>query len=249
MTDDTTSRARLRPRRAWPLLGLLTLLTYNTWLLAVPLTRHPQIFQGYLSDQSASDQPFHLFFRIGDNLTALVVGALGVRAVRTWPRRPDARAGWWLLAASALLLFAVSTFFDSFLSMDCSPTLSDSCRVLEEEGKLSFTHYAHTYSSVGAETGIVASMVSAYIASRRTNSGGSWWPRLLLAVCVAEVGSLAVMMVMLAAGMPGIGYLQAAMVAAASVWFAAVGVALGRSDHQRSVPAGDRREDAHADRS
>ena len=211
-------------RSWWPLLGLLTVLTYNTWALWSPLNGQQQILNGYLSELSASDQPNNLFFRGGDLVTALIVGALGVRALRVWPRW-STRRRWWLVAATGLLLFAVSTFLDSFFSMDCSPTLSAECRVLEESGRLSLVHYAHTYTSVGAQTGIVTSMVAAYIALRRGGLGGMWRP-VLLAGCLGEVGSLALLLVMIAVGASGIGFPQAVTVLIGSLWFGAVGVSL-----------------------
>ena len=216
-------------RRSWPRVGVLVLLTYNTWSLADLVNGHPRILNGYLSELSASDQPHNLFFRVGDNMTALVVGALGVRALLDWRRQHRDRPRWWVVAALALLLFAVSTFLDSFFSMDCSPTLSERCRVLEETGRLSTVHYAHTYTSVGAQTGIVASMVAAYFGTRRAGWAAAPWARWLLTLCLTEVASLLVMMGLLVAGAPGLGYPQAVMVAIASVWFAAVGVTLARA--------------------
>ena len=210
----------------WPLVGLLTLLTYNTWALSGAVHARSRIFLGYLSEFSASDQPHNLFFRTGDFLTALVVGALGVRALLVWPGLVPRRPRWWWVAAAALLLFSLSTLLDSFFSMDCSPTLDAQCKVLEEAGRLSAVHYAHTFTSVGAQTGITTSMIAAYIALLRGAVGGPRLRRAVLAVCLAEVVPLTVMMAMLAAGVPGIGYPQAVMVAVSSVWFAGVGVAL-----------------------
>jgi len=214
--------------RWWPMLGVLTVLTYNTWALWSPTNGDPRILNGYLSELSASDQPHNLFFRGGDMVTALIVGALGLRALLIWPRLSAVRRRWWVVAATGLILFALTTFLDSFLSMDCSPTLSNQCKVLEEGGQLSAVHYAHTFTSVGAQIGIVGSMVAAYIAMRRTHVGGASWRRALLLVCLVEMGALTVMMGMLAVGALGLGFPQAVMVVVSSVWFAAVGVALFR---------------------
>jgi hypothetical protein len=214
--------------RWWPLIGVLTILTYNTWAFWSQLNGHRHILDGYLSELSASDQPHNLVFRGGDLATSLIVGALGLRALALWPRLSPARRRWWVVAAAALILFGVSTLLDSFFSMDCSPTLSAGCRVLEETGRLSAIHYAHTYTSVGAQTGIVASMVAAYIACCRTGAGGRIWRRWLLALCIGEVGALTVMMAMLVVGAAGLGYPQMVMVAISTVWFAAVGLALAR---------------------
>ena len=142
------------------MLGVLTVLTYNTWLCWRPFNGHPEIFDGYLSELSASDQPYHLFFRGGDLITALIVLALGVRT----------RSGSWRHRGRRLVdrgrgrpccCSASRPFFDAFFAMDCSPTLSEACRVAEEAGRLSTVHYAHTFTSVGAQAGIVASMVAA----------------------------------------------------------------------------------------
>lgn len=233
-------------RTWWPLIGLLTLLTYNTWAFWSPMNGHEAILNGYLSELSASDQPHNLFFRAGDLTTSVIVGLLGLRALRIWPRLSPTRRRWWLVAAGALILFAVSTFLDSFFSMDCSPTLSEQCRVLEETGQLSAIHYAHTYTSVGAQTGIVASMVATYIAVRRGGVGGRWWPRLLLTLCVGEVASLTVMMAMLVAGVPGIGYPQIIMVLVSTIWFAVVGIALATPAPAHSSSRDAERADEYA---
>jgi hypothetical protein len=230
----------------WPLLGVLTVLTYNTWVLWSPMNGQPAIFNGYLSELSASDQPHNLFFRGGDLITAVIVGALGLRALRSWPRLSPARRRWWVVAAAALILFGVSTFLDAFFSMDCSPTLSAQCKVLEETGQLSAVHYAHTFTSVGAQTGIVTSMVATYVAMRRARVGSDRWQRLLLGVAILEVTALTVMMVMLALGVPGLGFPQAVMVVIGSLWFAAVGIALSRDESALPRTLAPQWEDLHA---
>lgn len=232
----------LRAGHLWPGLSVLTLLTYNTWVLWKPVNGHRAIFRGYLSEFSASDQPHSFFFRGGDLITAIIVLGLGVRALTLWRRRrrvahdltgvertgvrtPPGR--WWAVAAAFLLVFGVATFFDAFFAMDCSPSLSQQCRLAEEAGRLSLAHYAHTYTSVGAQTGIVASMVSTFIAMcRAADPPPRSRRRFVLAVSVVEVASLLVMMGMLVSGAPGLGYPQAVMVAIASVWFAAIGFRL-----------------------
>lgn len=243
--------ADFRRGHLWPSLSVLTVLTYNTWLLWRPLNGHAQLFNGYLSELSASDQPHSLFFRGGDLVTAVIVLALGARAIVLWcshraaaaagrrsvPGRWSAPGRWWLVAALALLLFGTATFFDAFFAMDCSPTLSDQCRVLEETGQLSTVHYAHTYTSVGAQVGIVASMVATFIAMVRSDRQTALRRRVVLVICVLEVAALTVMMALLALGLPGLGYPQAVMVVVASLWFAAVGFRLVGEDAQPVVEA------------
>ncbi len=151
----------------------------------------------------------------------------------TGPRQPGR---WWAVAAVFLLVFGVATFFDAFFAMDCSPSLSAQCRLAEETGQLSLVHYAHSFTSVGAQTGIVASMVSTVIASYRSGrpSRARW--RFVVVVSVLEVVSLAVLLGMLITGTPGLGYPQVVMVAVASVWFAAIGFRLIGEDAESSAP-------------
>lgn len=233
MSGRSTSGA-VRSGHLWPSLGALTVLTYNTWVLWKPLNGHRAIFDGYLSELSAADQPHALFFRGGDLITALIVAALGIRALILWRRRVHWAASvgtappgrWWAVASAALLLFGVATFFDALFPMDCSPTLSASCRVLEETGQLSRGHDAHTVASVGAQVGIVVSMIATSIALVRSPCPQPRRRRVVLAITVVEVVALTAMMVMLVLGLPGLGYAQAVMVVMASGWFAAVGFRL-----------------------
>ena len=216
------------------MLSVITVLTYNTWLLWRPINGRSEIFHGYLSELSASDQPGNLLFRAGDLITAVLVAALGVRAIVLWRRhRRAAAAGlrspvgqWWPVAFGALLVFGVATFLDAFFAMDCSPTLSQACRVAEEAGELSSWHYAHTATSVGAQVGIVVSMVATLIAMLRSRRQTR--ARRVFVGCLAalEVSALTVMLVMLTLHLPGIGYPQAVMVVLASIWFAAIGFRL-----------------------
>lgn len=246
-----TPSNEFRVGHLWPSLSVLTVLTYNTWLLWRPLNGHVELFDGYLSELSASDQPHSFVFRGGDLITAVIVLALGVRAIVLWRgHRAAAAAGlrtvpgrWWLVASLALLVFGTATFFDAFFAMDCSPTLSAQCRVLEETGQLSTVHYAHTFTSVGAQVGIVASMVATFIAMVRSHQQTALRRRVVLVICVVEVVALVVMMAFLVLGEPGLGYPQAVMVVVASLWFAAVGFRLIGEDARPVPPEQAARED------
>ena len=225
----------LRAGHLWPGLSVLTLVSYNTWVLWRPVNGHRAIFNGYLSEFSASDQPHSFFFRGGDLITAVIVLGLGLRALMAVEPSaasggggtgPDARTLVGAVASVFLLVFGVSTFLDAFFAMDCSPSLSERCRLAEEAGRLSWAHYTHTYTSVGAQTGIVASMVATFIAMCRSRQQPRGRRRFVLVVTVVEVVSLLVMMGMLVADAPGLGYPQAVMVLVASLWFGAIGFRL-----------------------
>ena len=229
-----TSSAEFRVGHLWPSLSVLTVLTYNTWVLWKPLNGNAKILQGYLSELSASDQPHSLVFRGGDLITAVIVLAMGIRALWLWRRRNALaeqghwpRSGrWWAVASAGLLIFGTATFLDAFFAMDCSPTLSETCKVLEDTGQLSTAHYAHTFTSVGAQIGIVVSMIATYIAMVRSPRQSRTRRRIVLIISVFEVVALTVMMIMLVLELPGLGYPQAIMVLVASGWFAAIGFRL-----------------------
>ena len=104
-----TSSGEFRAGHLWPSLSVLTVFTYNTWMLWKPLNGNAEIFNGYLSELSASDQPHNLVFRAGDLITAIIVLAMGTRALWLWRRRnalaelgSGTRSGrWWAVASAA----------------------------------------------------------------------------------------------------------------------------------------------------
>ena len=203
--------------RWWLLPAIGILLSYNTWVLWAPLNGQAQILDGYLSELSAADQPHHLVFRGGDLITGVLAGLLGAGALRHWSARAGRRRRWWLLAAAGLVLFALGTAVDAVLAMDCSPALDQQCRLAEEAGTLSTAHTLHTGSSMLAQVGITVSLVAGAVASPL---------RLVRVLAVVEVLSLTVMMIMLAVGVPGLGYPQMIMVGTAAGWCLLVGFGL-----------------------
>ena len=231
---SATLSAGASTRRAgqvlWRVVAITVLLSYNTWVWIAAVNGHVWIMKGYLSELSASDQPNNLFFRLGDGLTAVLVAVIAIAALRGWPASAAALGAggvvqrWWRSAAVFLLVFAVSTGLDAITAMDCSPTLSVACAAAEDAGTLSWAHYLHTFTSVGAQIGIVGSMVAAsraerarYLVARRSQ---------LFVVTVIETVALVIMSIMLAADLPGLGYPQAVMVLLASIWFAVAAVSV-----------------------
>ena len=234
-------------RRAylWPALSVSAMFSYNTWLLWWPLNGRSEVFNGYLSELSALDQPNNLFFRGGDLLAGLLVLTLGIRAVQAPRRRGQRSNPWWLVAAVALVVFGLSSIGDAVLALDCSPTLSFGCRGLEQSGQLSAGHYLHTATSVAAQAGIVTSLVAARLAVGQSAGPAPRGRAPLSVICVAEIVALMIMLSMIVAGSPGFGYPQVVMVVAASVWFAAVGFWLLDSASV-GVAAGDTSEEGNS---
>lgn len=69
-------------RELWPLVSVAVLVTYNSWMWWRPLNGNASILNGFLSELAASNQPNALFFRLGDAVTAVIVGVVGVQALR-----------------------------------------------------------------------------------------------------------------------------------------------------------------------
>ncbi|GAA1840582.1 DUF998 domain-containing protein [Microlunatus capsulatus] len=238
------SRGSLRTAPGRPVAavaGLVTVLTYNTWAAWRPLNGHATLLDGYLSELGALDQPHDLFFRGGDLLSGLLVVVVGLHARSRWrARRAGTTSRWEALAWAGLLLFAVATVLDAFCALDCSPTLETACRVAEEQGRVSWRHAAHTWTSVGAQVGITTSLVAGWLGLVRRPGARHEPPtrrRVALGLAVVEVVALLVLVVMDGLGVPGLGYPQAVTVVAASLWCAVVG--LGGLD---APPSSDRRE-------
>lgn len=212
-----------RRRYLWPALGVSAMVSYNAWLLWWPLSGKSAVFNGYLSELSALDQPNNLFFRGGDLVAGLLVLIVGVRAVQICRQHARHSNRWWLVAAVALVATGLSTIGDAVLALDCSPTLSEGCRGLEESGQLSAGHYLHTGTSVAAQAGIVTSLVAARLAVRQRKGAAPRGRALLSATCAVEIVAVIIMLGMIATGSSGFGYPQVVAVVAASVWFAVVG--------------------------
>jgi hypothetical membrane protein len=215
-------------RRVAAVAGLVTVLTYNTWAAWRPLNGRAALLDGYLSELGALDQPHDLFFRGGDLLSGLLVVVVGLHARSRWrARRPGTTSRWEALAWAGLLLFAVATVLDACCALDCSPTLETACRVAEEQGRVSWRHAAHTWTSVGAQVGITTSLVAGWLGLVR-RPGARHEPltrrRVALGLAVVEVVALLVLVVMDGLGVPGLGYPQAVTVVAASLWCAVVGL-------------------------
>lgn len=203
--------------RWWLLPAITVLLSYNSWVLWVPLNGQAQILDGYLSELSAADQPHHLFFRAGDLVTGVLVGVIGAVWLRRWTGAAGPGRRWWLVSATGLLVFAAATILDATFAMDCSPALDERCRLAQEAGTLSTSHLLHTVSSVVAQVGITSSLLAGAIASPL---------RVVRVLALTEVLALVAMVIMLAAGLPGLGHPQMIMVVAASLWCCLVGFGL-----------------------
>lgn len=178
------------PAFAW-LLAALAGVTYASWVLQFPLNPELDPVNGYVSELSATDQPYHLLFSAADlvsGLLVITVVALVLRAVRP---RGRALAGW-----LALLMFGVSSIGDAVFAMDCPPNSDTGCALRERAGKVSFAHQFHSVTSAFVVASAILSLIALTLAARRHGRLpviARWgWP-LLLAETAAAVATLPLM--------------------------------------------------------
>jgi hypothetical protein len=214
------------PAFAW-LLAALAGVTYASWLLQFVLNRELDPVNGYVSELSATDQPYHLLFSAADLVSGLlVIGVVAVvlRAVRP---RGYALAGW-----LALLVFGVASIGDAVFAMDCPPNSDTGCALRERAGKVSFAHQFHSVTSVLVVTAGIVSLIALTVAARRCRRLpviARWaWP-LLLAETAAAIATLPLMYwgVLL-------GVVERVQVALISLWLFAIAAQL-YADRRRPV--------------
>jgi hypothetical protein len=180
---------------------------YASWLLAPVLNPGLRPVRSYLSELAARDQPYHLFFQLGDVVTglcAVVAGVLLGRVAREVPR----------VARWGLVVFGVATAVDGgWTTMDCAPSVDARCARLEELGELSWRHQAHTVTSSVAVAGALLSLVALLAVLRgpaRRRTG-------LVVAVVLAVGTVGTLVASVHPGY-GLGLWQRTQLAGLSGW-------------------------------
>lgn len=167
-----------------------------------------------ISELEARNQADSGFFRT----TTLMSGvAAVVFAVRLRHRIPPGALG--TAASCAVGLSGIGAVADALMPMDCAPSVDSACRRLEEHGRLSWPHQAHTWSSV---LGTVAVLASLWLLGRHLRREPEW--RMASALACTGGGWLiafsCVVAVMTLFYLPGVGVAQRIQVGAFSVWLA-----------------------------
>jgi hypothetical protein len=178
------------PAFAW-LLAVLAGVTYASWLLQFVINPELDPVNGYVSELSASDQPYHALFSAADFVSGLLVIAVVAVVLRAVRPPGYALAGW-----LALLTFGVFSIGDALSAMDCAPNSNTTCALRERAGKVSFAHQFHSVTSTCVVTAGIISLIALTIAARRYRR---WpviarWSLLLLVVeTVTAVATLPLM--------------------------------------------------------
>lgn len=149
------------PAFAW-LLAALAGVTYASWVLQFVINSDLDPVNGYVSELSATDQPYHALFSAADFVSGLLVITMVAVVLRASRPRGYALAGW-----LALVAFGAFSIADALFAMDCAPNSDTTCALRERAGKVSFAHQFHSVTSVCVVTAGIVSLVALTVASRR----------------------------------------------------------------------------------
>ncbi|MEU5882725.1 DUF998 domain-containing protein [Spirillospora sp. NPDC047279] len=142
-------------------------ITYSTFLLEHFLSPDLDVINGYVSELSAVDQPFHQIYSAGDFVTGVLSIVVAVTCLLTLRRRPWSALGW-----SFLGLFGVCAIGDAVFPLDCAPSLETWCALRERSENVSFSHQFHAVTSSMVIVFGVSALLTLSIAARRYG----WWP-------------------------------------------------------------------------
>ncbi len=97
----------------------------------------------FISELSANGQPAQTFYRLSDLIagTLLVIG--GLACYRLLPDSPWVRIG----DLSAVVVGLI-TAVNSFVPLDCTPSVSETCRAAEKAGQVSMSHQIHNVTGI-----------------------------------------------------------------------------------------------------
>lgn len=172
-------------------LAVIAAVTYATFLLENLLSPKLDFLNGYVSELSAVDQPFHLVYSAGDFVTGMLSIMVAAGTLRRLTRKPLAAAGWTFLG-----LFGVCAIGDASFPLDCAPSLETWCALRERSEHVSFSHEFHSVTSSAVIVCGVAALLLLSLAARRYG----WWPALArwgwllaLAETVLALGTLVAM--------------------------------------------------------
>jgi hypothetical protein len=144
-------------------------ISYSSWVLEVFLDPGIDVRDGYVSELSATDQPYSVVFRAGDLVTGALAIVVASTALVRLRRRPPAVTGW-----VALLLFGLGAIGDSVFAMDCAPNMDTGCALRERVAQVSFSHQFHALTSGVVVVAGIAAVLALSLAARRYG----WWPAL-----------------------------------------------------------------------
>ena len=150
-------------------LAVVAAVSYSTFLLENVLSPELDVVNGYVSELSALDQPYHFVYGGGDLVTGVLSIIVSAGTLRKLRRRPLATVGW-----SFLGLFGVWAIGDATFPLDCAPSLETWCALQERSENVSFSHEFHSVTSSAVIACGVVALFTLSMAARRYG----WWPAL-----------------------------------------------------------------------
>ncbi len=208
---------------------------YGSWILQFLVNPGLDPVNGYVSELSATDQPYHLLFAAGDFLSGVLITAVAAMVIHRWRPRAWELAGW-----IALLTFGVFSVADSLFGMDCAPNSDTTCALRERAGQVSFAHRFHSVTSVLVVTAGILSLILLTIAARRYREWpviARWGWALTVVETVAALATLPLMYLGLI-----LGVVERVQVGALSLWLFVIAAELYAARRRtRSVWIRDRK--------
>lgn len=211
MDSSERSRGRAAVPAFVPSLAVVAGVAYSAWGLQFLLNPRLDPVNGYVSELSATDQPFHGLFSATDFVAgALAIVVAGLVLSRARPR------GWALAGWVALSLFGVFSIADSVLAMDCAPNSDTTCALRERAAKVSFAHEFHSVTSTLVVVSGIVSLIALTVAARRSGRLpviARWsWP-----IMVAETATAVATLPMMYFGVL-LGVMERIQVTVISLW-------------------------------
>lgn len=166
-------------------------ISYSAWVLEFPLGGRVDPVDGYVSELSAVDQPWHWLFSAGDLITGILTIAVAVICLGCLEHRR-----WNLLGWGFLLAFGISAVGDAIFSMDCAPSTDTACALRERAGLVSFSHEFHDVTSSAVIAFGIAALLALGISARRYRPWSAlahWGPLLAAAEAITALATLVLM--------------------------------------------------------
>lgn len=166
-------------------------ISYSAWVLEFPLRARVDPVDGYVSELSAVDQPWHWLFSAGDLVSGVLAIAAAVLCLICLERR-----GWSLLGWGFLMAFGFFAIGDAVFTMDCAPSTDTTCALRERAGLVSFSHEFHDVTSSLVIAFGIAALLALGIAARQYRPWSSlarWGPVLAVAEAITALATLLLM--------------------------------------------------------
>jgi hypothetical protein len=218
---------------AWCL--LLGSITNAAFLLEGYLGTRLDRSVSFVSELGARGEPNAAFFRLSDLVTGSLLFAGAAFAFTLLPRNLALRIG--VISAG---LFAMLTFADSFLPLDCPPTTDAACRAAEDAGAVSWQHAAHNVTGVLegvlAPLALLAIALGSWQLRRRGELGSQWDPQWQLLTIIGVLYALisGLIAVMYLAQLDGVGVWQRLQIVLYSAGMFSLGLLLLHSPNDRT---------------